>query len=104
MRWFWHNEEAGYMARAMAQGSSGKSSPLSGTSKAATEKLPRRPGISQKRLRQGARNAALCMAVHAGDRVFIITDDERMDIAPLVEEACREAGASAVVLHRIEEY
>lgn len=72
--------------------------------KAATEKAPKRPAITQKRLQLGARNAALCMAVHAGDRVFILTDDARMDIAPLVEEACHEAGASAVTLRRIEEY
>jgi aminopeptidase len=63
-----------------------------------------RPEITEARLRLGARNAALCMAVHDGDRVFILTDDERMDIAPLVEEACRAAGASAVTLRRLEEY
>lgn len=66
-------------------------------------RMPRRPAVTQKRLRLGAANAAKCMAVHPGDRVFIITDDARMDIAPLVEEACRAAGAEAT-LRRLEEY
>jgi leucyl aminopeptidase (aminopeptidase T) len=69
-----------------------------------TPKLPRRPAITQKRLREGARNAALCMAIRSGDRVFILTDDARMDVAPLVVEACRMAGAHEVTLRRIEEY
>jgi leucyl aminopeptidase (aminopeptidase T) len=92
------------MARATAHGTSGKASASGATSKAAAQRAPRRPAVSRKRLQLGARNAALCMAVRDSDRVFIITDDERMDIAPLVEEACREAGASAVTLRRIEEF
>ena len=92
------------MAGVATRGTSEKARTARKTSKTAAQKTPRRPAISQKRLRLGARNAALCMAVHAGDRVFIITDDARMDIAPLVEQACHEAGASAVMLHRLEEY
>jgi aminopeptidase len=67
------------------------------------ERMPRRPAVTQKRLRQGAANAAKCMAVRPGDRVFIITDDARMDVAPLVTDACRAAGAE-VTLRRLEEY
>jgi aminopeptidase len=67
------------------------------------ERMPRRPALTQKRLRQGAANAATCMAVRPGDRVFIITDDARMDVAPLVADACRAAGAE-VTLRRLEEY
>ena len=69
----------------------------------ATERLPRRAAVTKKRLRQGAENAARCMAIHPGDTVFIITDDARMDIAPYVADACTAAGAE-VTLRRLEEY
>lgn len=68
-----------------------------------TGRLPRRPAVTKKRLRQGAENAAHCMAVHPGDRVFIITDDARMDIAPYVADACAAAGGD-VIVRRLEEY
>ena len=92
------------MAGATARGTRGKVGTSDTRGKTATQAAPRRPAITQKRLRQGARNAALCMAIRGGDRVFIITDDARMDIAPLVAEACREAGAREVALQRLEEY
>src|SRR5215813_1002570 len=70
----------------------------------ALQRLPRRPAVTKKRLRQGAENAARCMAIQAGDRVLLITDDARMDIAPLVAEACQAAGADEVTTRRLEEY
>lgn len=60
--------------------------------------------ITLERLRQGARNAAQCMGVKPDDRVFIITDDERVDLAQLVAEACAERGVPAATLRRLEEY
>lgn len=77
---------------------------VSGTSEGAPRAtMPRRPAVTKARLQRGAENAAKCMAVQPGDRVFVITDDARMDLAPLVEEACRASGAEAT-LRRIEEY
>lgn len=66
-------------------------------------KIPRRPRVTQKRLRLGAANAARCMAVGRADRVFIIADDERMDIIPYVAAACTERGAE-VTVRRLEAY
>src|SRR5262249_45458820 len=71
---------------------------------ATRQRLPRRPAVTKKRLRQGAENAARCMAIQPGDRVFLITDDPRMDIAALVAEACQAAGAEEVTARRLEEY
>lgn len=60
--------------------------------------------IAPERLRQGARSAAACMGVHAGDRVFIITDDARADLASLVAEACRDRGATLLTARQLEQY
>lgn len=64
---------------------------------------PRRPRVTQKRLQQGAENAARCMAVGPADRVFVIGDDARMDIIPYVAAACEARGAQ-VTVRRLEEY
>ena len=60
--------------------------------------------VMPERLRQGARNAASCMGVQASDRVFIITDDARADLAGLVVTACVERGAATPTMRRLEEY
>src|SRR5919201_2742196 len=60
--------------------------------------------VTPERLRQGARNAASCMGIHASDRVFIITDDARADLAGLVATACVERGAATPTVRRLEEY
>lgn len=88
------------MAKVMSRETVKATGTSAGRAKAAAV---RRPAVTQKRLRLGAQNAAKCMAVRPGDRVFVITDDARMDVAPLVEEACRAAGAEAA-LRRLEEY
>jgi leucyl aminopeptidase (aminopeptidase T) len=62
------------------------------------------PAVTPERLRLGARNAALCMGVHEGDRVYIITDTAREDLATLVADACAERGAFAPAVHRLEEF
>ena len=49
--------------------------------------------VTPERLQRGARNAASCMGIQASDRVFIITDDARADLADLVATACVERGA-----------
>jgi len=44
------------------------------------------------------------MGVQASDRVFIITDDARADLADLVATACVERGASTPTVRHLEEY
>lgn len=61
------------------------------------------PEVTPERLEMGARNAAACMGVHEGDRVFIITDEARADLAALVAAACAARGAT-VTTRRLEEY
>ena len=60
--------------------------------------------VTPERLLQGARNAASCMGVRPGDRVFIITDVARAELAQLVAQACRERGAEPPTVRRLEEY
>jgi leucyl aminopeptidase (aminopeptidase T) len=60
--------------------------------------------VTPERLRQGARNAASCMGIQASDRVFIITDDARADLAGFVATACVEHGAATPTVRRLEEY
>src|SRR5436305_8580948 len=60
--------------------------------------------VTPERLRRGTRNAASCMGVQASDRVFIITDDARADLAGLVAAACVERGAATPTMRRLEEY
>jgi aminopeptidase len=44
--------------------------------------------------RPGARNAVrVCLGIHEGDRVAVIKDRDRADIAEAIEEESREAGA-----------
>jgi len=63
----------------------------------------RRPTATPERLRQGARNAAACLDIHAGDRVFIITDAARADLAALVAHACEERGG-VTTTRALEQY
>src|SRR5574340_855464 len=52
----------------------------------------------------GARNAVhICMNVSASDRVFILTDDETLDVAEALVQEARALGAE-VACHRIEEF
>jgi leucyl aminopeptidase (aminopeptidase T) len=44
------------------------------------------------------------MGIQASDRVFIITDDARADLAGLVATACVECGAATPTVRRLEEY
>ena len=60
--------------------------------------------VTSERLRQGARNAALCMGIRPGDKVCVITDDARADLAALVVEACAAAGAAGTVVLALEHY
>src|SRR5579875_2426566 len=62
-----------------------------------------RPEVTPERLRLGARNAAACLGIHAGDRVFIITDEARADLAALVAHACEERGG-ATTMRELEQY
>lgn len=73
------------------------------TPRTTATRTPRRPAVTQKRLRLGAENAARCMAVGPADRVVIIGDDARMDIIPYVAAACTERGAE-VTVRRLEAY
>lgn len=73
------------------------------TPRTTATRTPRRPAVTQKRLRLGAENAARCMAVGPADRVFIIGDDARMDIIPYVAAACEARGAE-VTVRRLEAY
>ncbi len=61
------------------------------------------PAVTTERLELGARNAAACLGIHAGDRVFIITDRARADLAALVADACRARGGE-VTARELEEY
>ncbi len=61
------------------------------------------PRVTPERLELGACNAAACMGVREGDRVFIITDDARGDLAELVAGASRARGGT-VTTRRLEEY
>ena len=60
--------------------------------------------ITPERLRQGAASAARCMGVRSDDRVLIITDDARADIAALVADACLERSAVSPTTLRLEQY
>jgi aminopeptidase len=60
--------------------------------------------VTPERLAQGARSAAACMGVRPADRVVIITDGARADLAALVARACLDRGADAVTTRRLEEY
>jgi hypothetical protein len=60
--------------------------------------------VTPERLRLGAANAALCMGVGPSDRVFIITDEARADLAGLVAAACGDRGAPVPIVRRLEEY
>jgi aminopeptidase len=60
--------------------------------------------VTPERLAQGARSAAACMGVRPADRVLIITDDARADLAALVAQACIDRGAETVGARRLEEY
>src|SRR5690349_14369151 len=60
--------------------------------------------VTPERLRLGAANAALCMGVGPSDRVFIITDEARADLADLVAAASTDRGAAAPTVQRLEEY
>src|SRR5574340_1508854 len=52
----------------------------------------------------GARNAVqVCMNVSASDRVFILTDDETLDVAEALTQEAQAVGAR-VACHRIEEF
>ncbi len=62
------------------------------------------PAVTPERLQTGARNAAACLGVKADDRVFIITDEARADLAALVADACRARGAAAPTVRRLEQY
>ncbi len=62
-----------------------------------------RPEATPERLRQGARNAAACLDIRTGDRVFIITDAARADLAALVAHACEERGG-ATTMRELEQY
>src|SRR5258708_7707088 len=44
------------------------------------------------------------MGIQPGDRVFIITDDARSDLADLVATACRDRGAPPPIVRRLEEF
>ncbi|HEX8680748.1 MAG TPA: aminopeptidase [Ardenticatenaceae bacterium] len=60
--------------------------------------------VTDQSLMPGARNAvAVCMNVAGADRVWILTDDERLPIGQALAEAAREQGAS-VTLRRMEEW
>ena len=60
--------------------------------------------VTPERLRQGARNAARCMGIRPDDRVAIITDDARADLAALVADACLERGTAPPATLRLEQY
>ncbi len=62
-----------------------------------------RPTATPERVRQGARTAAACLNIREGDRVFIITDTARADLAALVACACEERGG-ATTIRQLEEY
>jgi hypothetical protein len=53
--------------------------------------------VTPERFWRGARTAASCMGIQASDRVFIITDDARADLAGLVATACVECGAATLL-------
>jgi aminopeptidase len=60
--------------------------------------------IDTEMMRPGARNAVRqCMAVHARDRVFVLTDDETAAIGELLADEARRITLD-VVVRRLEEY
>lgn len=61
------------------------------------------PESSAARLQRGAENAIQCMGVTSADRVFIITDYERENLARLVAVAALDRHAD-VTIHFLEHY